>query len=147
MEIVAKSTWHPAESLLIAELKGPVTGADVTLWEKELTEKLAGIPENSQFRIFVDLFGLAPANVEAHKRYRSVIPLALARHGWRVGYLNLFPEADGLKLSEERGVRCIKAAHAHQDAYKIDEYERRFGKASERFFTDSTAALRWLREP
>lgn len=143
---VYATQWLPDESLLITELKGPVDVAGIEAWERSLHGALDQLPENTSFKIFVDLVGLAPVDVETHKRYRSTVPLALARHGWRVGYLDMFEEANNLPLTTERGVRCVKAAHAHQDAYKIEEYDRRFGKASERFFTDSAVALAWLRQ-
>lgn len=142
---VYKTEWLPDESLIITELKGPVDVAAIEAWELSLRGTLDQLPDNTAFKILVDLVGLAPVDVETHKRYRSIVPLALAKHGWRIGYLDMFEEANHLPLTTERGVHCVKAAHAHQDAYKIEEYDRRFGKASERFFTDSAAAFQWLR--
>ena len=147
-EVPAYATqWFPEESLLVTELKGPLAVADIEAWERSLHSVLSQLPDNTSFKILVDLVGLAPVDVETHKRYRSIVPLALAKNGWRIGYLDLFEEANDLVLTAERGVRCVKAAHAHHDAYKIEEYERRFGKPAERFFTDSAAALAWLKQP
>lgn len=138
------SEWNPNTGIVTTRLSGPVSTADVEMWEQGLMSVMEQIPDNGTFRIFVNFFGLGPQSVEAHKRYRSVIPLLLSRYGWRVGYLALFPEADALALTTTRGIRCIGAVHVHQDAFKIEEYDRRFGNATERFFTDPAAALSWL---
>jgi len=143
-QVVKKTAWVPEESLIITEIKGALSLADVEEWENSLISTLNQLPNNTAFKIFVDMFGFAPKDVEVHKRFREVIPLTLAKYGWKVGYLNMFEEANNLKLDRERGIHCVKAAHAHQDAYKIEEYDRRFGNQNEHFFTNPDAALAWL---
>ena len=145
-QVTKKTTWLPKESLIITEIKGALSIKDIEEWESSLNSTLNELPDNTRFRIFVDMFGFAPMDVEVHKRFREIIPLTLAKYGWKVGYLNMFKEADNLLLNRERGISCVKAAHAHQDSYKIEEYDRRFGSETEHFFTDSNKALAWLRE-
>jgi len=146
-QVIKNTTWIAEESLVITEIKGPVSSTDIAEWTESLHSVLNAIPENTTFKIMVDMFGIAPQDVEIHKRFRNVIPLALAKHGWKVGYLNMFEEANDLELFTERGVQCVKAAHAHQDSYKIEEYDRRFGNEREHFFTDPKAAFEWLKAP
>lgn len=142
--VTAKTEWNPQTGILATSLSGAVDTKDVEMWESRLQSALDSLPSGSRFKLLVNFYGLAPVSVEAHKRYRSVIPATLARYGWRVGYLDMFPEADGLHIVAEREVRCIAAVHVHQDTYKIDEYDRRFGNATERFFTNVQLATEWL---
>ncbi|MBL8032480.1 MAG: hypothetical protein JNJ69_02180 [Leptospiraceae bacterium] len=138
------TAWNAATGIVTTTLSGPVDVADVKLWRRGLEATLAALPSDSRFRIYVNFFGLAPQSVEAHKSYRAVIPLTLSRYGWRVGYLALFPEADNLPVTTTDGIRCTAAVHVHQDTYKIEEYDRRFGTGIERFFSDPHEAETWL---
>ena len=142
--VTANTEWDATNRIVTTLLCGPVDIADVERWEAGLHGVLQSLPAGTHFKTFVNFHGLAPVSVEAHKRYRSVIPATLARYGWRVGYLAMFPEADGLAIATERDVRCVAAVHVHQDAYKIEEYDRRFGTAAERFFTDTVTGAEWL---
>jgi hypothetical protein len=84
-------------------------------------------------------------NFEAHKCFRNVIPLTLAKYGWKVGYVDLFAEESSqMEYSNTRGIRCIKAAHVHQDETKIGLYERSYSREDERYFTDLEEASAWL---
>ena len=140
------SQWLPEKKLLLTELSGKVTIHDIERWETSLYRALDKIEDGGVFKIFVDLVGFQAINIEAHKRYRDIIPLALAEYGWRVGYLNLFEEAAGLKLSNKRGVSCVGAAHAHHDATKIEKYQSMFGTEREQFFTDPAQAREWIEQ-
>ena len=71
---VYKTEWLPDESLIITELKGPVDVAAIEAWELSLRGTLDQLPDNTAFKILVDLVGLAPVDVETHKRYRSIVP-------------------------------------------------------------------------
>jgi hypothetical protein len=142
--IITKTEWLPEHRLIVTHLSGDVSIADVESWEKSLHTALDQIEDNSTFKIFINLWGFKALNLEAHKRYRAIIPLALADRGWKVGYVDLFEEAASLKFQNLRGVRCVGAAHAHQDASKIEKYESLFGREREHFFTDPQKAKDWI---
>lgn len=138
------SVWLADMQLLITRLSGDVDMADIDQWEQSLHKALDSLEDGSRFKILVDLFGFEAVNVEAHKRYRDVIPLTLARYQWRVGYLDMFEEANGLPLVATRGIRCVGAAHVHQDATKIEKYQSLYSSPAEHFFTDPTRAYEWI---
>ncbi|MEP2671123.1 MAG: hypothetical protein ABJH04_19120 [Cyclobacteriaceae bacterium] len=145
MEIkIYTSQWVGAENLLITRLTGDVNIAEIVKWEKSLLNATEEIPNKSNFKIFVDLFGFKAVDIEAHKRFRSIIPLVLSQYGWRVGYLNLFEEANDLTLTSKRGIKCFGAAHVHHDATKIEKYQSMFGNKTEQYFTDPVMARMWI---
>ncbi|BDA77525.1 hypothetical protein LPTSP3_g04550 [Leptospira kobayashii] len=144
MDKVIENKWIPEQKLLISHLDGAMDIEDIAAWESSLHQCLNQIEENGTFKIFVNLYGFSGANVEAHKRFRSVIPETLANYGWRVGYLDLFEEAKDLQLKNHRGIQCLAAVHVHQDATKIEKYEENFSRENEHFFTDPARAKEWI---
>ncbi|RYY88425.1 MAG: hypothetical protein EOO15_09110 [Chitinophagaceae bacterium] len=138
------SRWSPEVGLLVTRLTGEADLKTITAWNASLHLALAEIPDGADFRILVDIHGFKAANIEAHKAFRVVVPEALAAYGWRAGYLGLFPEVE-LMVKLTRGIRCIAAAHVHQDETKIALYEQRFATCNERFFTDRAEGERWVR--
>jgi hypothetical protein len=143
--IVTKSEWLPEEKLVITQISGQVDIAEIEAWNHSLQEVLCLIEENGKFKIFVNLHGFQAANLEAHKRFRTIVPATLANYGWKVGYLDLFDEAANLPLTYTRGISCLAAVHVHQDETKIEKYDSMFGKETERFFTDPALGDRWIR--
>ncbi len=144
---ITKSTWYPEKKLLVTHISGDVDKSDIILWEKSLNRSLEEIEPNQTFKIFVNLHGFKALNIDAHKRFRNIVPATLAQYGWKVGYLDLFKEETrGLAVTHTRGIRCVAAAHCHQDASKIGMYETRYGRDNERYFTDPTKANEWIEE-
>ncbi|TGL44605.1 hypothetical protein [Leptospira perdikensis] len=137
--------WEKQTNLITTRLSGAVTETDISKWKESLNKTFADLPQGTKFKIFVNLHGLNPASVSAHKAYRDIIPLLLSRYNWRIGYLDLFEEAKGLKLTSENEIECFAAVHCHHDSYKINEYESRFGKDSEHFFDDPEKSETWIR--
>ncbi len=91
------------------------------------------------------MYGFKAVDIDAHKRFRTVIPLTLADYGWKVGYVNLFEdEAQTMIIRKIRGITCIAAAHAHQDETKMNLYEEKFSCNKERFFSDPIQARLWI---
>ncbi|NCT94166.1 MAG: hypothetical protein GXC72_07075 [Chitinophagaceae bacterium] len=138
------SYWDQDKQLLVTEISGDIEEADVNNWKQGLADCIALIPDNSVFKIWVNLYGFKASNFEVHKLFRSVIPLTLSKFQWRVGYLNLFPEADGLELSSERGIRCVGAAHCHQDETKIRLYQSEYSSPLEHYFTNPVLGYQWI---
>ncbi|MBM9577904.1 hypothetical protein JWG45_12175 [Leptospira sp. 201903070] len=136
--------WIPEKQLISTTISGKVEVQDVELWEKTLLETLEKIPDNGVFKIFVNLHGFEAANLEAHKRFRTIIPKVLSDYGWKVGYLNLFEESKQMQFRNLRGIRCIGAVHVHQDETKINSYEEKFGRDNEHFYTDPKTAEDWI---
>lgn len=140
-----KTTWYPDEKLIITHISGDVTREEVEQWDQSLQQALGELPDNSTFKLFVNLNGFKAINFDAHKRFRTVIPGTLANYGWRVGYIDLFEEAANLPITQTRGITCTAAVHVHQDETKIALYDERFGRECERFFTDPQMAEEWIR--
>ena len=139
------TAWFPDTTTIDTRISGPVSMADVIAWEKSLHQALEQIQEGGSFKIMVDLFGFAAADLEAHKRFRTIIPLTLSQYGWKVGYVDLFEDdAQKLQYNNTRGIRCFAAAHAHQDETKIGLYERSYSRPNEHYFTDPVQARQWL---
>ncbi|SDF40202.1 hypothetical protein SAMN04487996_110207 [Dyadobacter soli] len=143
---VIKTDWEPANRLIVTHISGDLDKEDVIRWEESLQAALDQVEDGGTFRIFVNLHGFTALNFDAHKHFRNIIPLTLAEYGWRVGYVAMFEEeASGLVLSSKRNIRCLAAAHCHQDETKIAKYESLYSSPNERFFTDPEMAEAWIR--
>lgn len=142
---ITRTDWHPSRSLIVSHISGDVTKDDIALWEKSLHDTLGRLDPNSSFKIFINLHGFKAVDIEAHKRFRAIVPETLANYGWKVGYVGLFEEeAKKMTFSNERGIQCKAAAHCHQDETKMELYEQRFSRDNEHFFTDPVKALEWI---
>lgn len=139
--------YDPEQKMILTRLCGTLVISDIDLWQQSLQTALEKIPDGGTFRILVDLHGFTAASFEAHKHFRTIIPLTLAMYGWKVGYIALFEEAATvIGYGTVRDIRCTAAAHVHHDATKIGLYQASFGSEEEAFFTDAKAALNWLQE-
>ncbi|QMU26721.1 hypothetical protein [Adhaeribacter radiodurans] len=143
---ITRTNWYPNQSLIITQLSGNVDSAAISRWEQSLHESLNLVEDKGTFKILVNLYGFKATDIAAHKKFRTIIPETLATYGWRTGYLDLFEEAADLKLTNNRGIQCIAAAHVHQDETKIEKYETLFGKENEHFFTNPEVAEAWIKE-
>lgn len=144
MEKIIGTEWQPQDNLIITRLSGLLNTEDIKAWETSLHEALAHIPDNTSFKILVNLHGFTAGHVDVHKQYRNIMPLLLAGYGYRIGYLDMFPEAT-VELTITRGITCKAMANVHQDETKMNDYEKRFSKAHERYFINSDEALSWIR--
>jgi hypothetical protein len=140
------TTWDPIARTLRTALGGTATVADVEGWRQGLERTLAEIPDNSTFKLLFDLRGYEPADLDAHRAMRGVVPALLASHGLRPAVLDLFDERSDLPLGAARGIEVTAFANVHHDSAKMDEYERRIARPNQRFFADREAAERWLAE-
>ncbi|HWQ12941.1 MAG TPA: hypothetical protein VNL77_09075 [Roseiflexaceae bacterium] len=137
------TTWDATEGLLISRLTGKADVADVRRWEEGLMAALARIPDGTTFKLLSGLFGYEPADLDAHKAMRTVIPLLLTTHGFRTGLVDIVG-AEEPTLTTTRRIMCVAVAHVHHDPDKMALYQERVGRANERFFTDYGAAHAWL---
>ena len=142
---VSSVRWDAADRVLILHLTGTVSVADVERWKAELEAAVKRIPEGTAFRLLSDLSGYEPADLEAHKAMRTVIPLLLAEHGFRTGLVDVVGAKEPV-LTTTRGITCVGVAHVHHDAGKMALYQEHVGSATEHFFTDPVVALVWVRE-
>ncbi|TGK82240.1 hypothetical protein EHQ24_13320 [Leptospira noumeaensis] len=136
--------WDDKKNLITTRLSGLITETEVSQWKDGLEKTFTELPQGTKFKIFVNLHGFSPASMSAHKMYREIIPLLLSKYNWRIGYLDLFEEAKDLKLTSENGTECLAAVHCHHDSYKINEYEKKFGKDSEHFWDDPERSATWI---
>jgi hypothetical protein len=143
MEKLIYTSWDATSKILVTTLRGKVNEEDVDSWEASLTNTLASIPDGTRFKILVNLHGFEAENMDVHKRYRTIMPLLLAQYGYRIGYLDMFPEAE-IELHHTRGIRCIAMANVHHNADKMNDYQRRFANVHEHYFTEPEDAWNWI---
>lgn len=142
---LTETNWYPEKRLVVTRISGYLDNNDIEYWEKGFKAALEKIEDNSEFKILVDMFGFKATDLEAHKRFRGIIPLVLAEYGWKVGYVNLFEEeAKAMTFKNTRGITCVGAAHAHQDETKMNLYETRFSSTREHFFSNPLQAREWI---
>lgn len=140
---VVECKWNDTHRLLVARLQGRVNLADVRRWKESLQHTLDQMADGTAFKLIADFFRYEYADLAAHKEMRSVIPLALAEYGFRTALLDLFDPVE-LPLQHQRGITCTAAAHVNHDVNKMTEYDRKLGRANERFFTDYHTAEAWI---
>lgn len=145
IEHTIMTEWYANEQLLVTKLNGKMNSIDIERWKDSLHAVMDTIPGNTSFKILVDLHGFEAENTEVHKEYRAIIPLLLADYGYRIGYLDMFPEATA-EMQNKRGVQCVAMANVHHNADKMLDYETRFSKPHEHYFTEPEAALNWIRQ-
>jgi hypothetical protein len=144
---ITETNWFPEKRLLVTHISGNIEKTDIEQWEKSFKDALNKIEDNTTFKIFVNLHGFKAVDIDAHKRFRGVVPLMLANYGWKVGYVNLFEEeAKTMIYKTTRGIKCVGAAHSHQDETKMNLYETKFGSVREHFFLDPTQARQWIED-
>jgi hypothetical protein len=138
------TTWDPATGTLRTRLVGTVDAAAVRAWRDGLNATLAAVPGGSTVTLLLDLRGYEPADLDAHKAMRDVVPALLSTHGLRPAFLDLFDDPPPVDVTTARGVTVTAFANVHHDAEKMAEYERRIAKPNQRFFADRERAERWL---
>lgn len=140
-----ETNWYPEKRLIVTQISGDLEKSDIEQWEKSFKDTLDQIEDDTTFKIHVNMNGFTAVNIDAHKRFRAVIPLTLADYGWKVGYVDLFEEeAKMMTYKNIRGIKCVGAAHSHQDETKMDLYETKFSSDKEHFFLDPVKARHWI---
>ena len=132
-------------AVIVTRLHGTVSRAEVEAWAAALQADVDAVPDGSTFRLLFDLTGYEPADLEAHKAMRLVVPELLARHGMRPAVADLFPELPPPAVTVERGVVVERFANVHHDPDKMGRYEAQVSTPAQRFFTDRSQAEAWLR--
>lgn len=142
---ITETNWYPEQRLVVTHVSGDLGKTDIEQWETSFKNALNQIEDNTTFKIFVNMHGFKAVDLDAHKRFRGIVPLTLADYGWKVGYLNLFEEeAKTMTYKNTRGIKCVGAAHSHQDEIKMDLYETKFSSDNEHFFPDPAQARAWI---
>ena len=142
-----ESRWIPEQRLLITTISGDLNEDEIKQWEKSLLTALNTIADNEQFKIFINLYGFKALDMNAHKQFRTIVPLTLANYGWKVGYVDMFgEEAQTLIFTNHRGIQCFAAAHCHHDETKMELYESNYSRDNEHFFKNPLEAERWIME-
>ncbi|CAG4990213.1 hypothetical protein DYBT9275_00479 [Dyadobacter sp. CECT 9275] len=142
---ITKTEWFAERNLVVTQISGELNKVEIEQWEHSLYYCLSKLKNSTEFKILINMYGFRAIDLEAHKFFRTIIPLTLAQYGWKVGYTDLFEaDASGIRYFRYRGVQCIAAAHTHQDTGKMELYENRFSRENERFFSDPEEAARWI---
>lgn len=139
------TTFDPTHRLLETGLAGTVQSDDVEAWTVELTRTLHDLPDDSTFALIFDLRTYESGTLDAHKAMRTVIPDALARHGMRPAYIDLFDPAPEMTIDSRPSARCVAFANVHHNTERMVDYEQRAGTTDQRFFSDVDAAREWIR--
>jgi dienelactone hydrolase len=136
-------TWDAEARLLTTRVPRALSVHEVAGYESALERVIAAVPDQTRFVWLSDATGYeALANRAAHEAYRVILPRRLAEHGFRTSLLDLY-DAE-LPTTCARGVACTAVAHVHHDAEKMLIFDQRFGRDAERYFSDASAARRWL---
>jgi hypothetical protein len=138
-----QTVYLEEQQLIITELSGELDMDDVEEWHQSLRSAIAALQPGTKFRILVNLHGFRAKDFEVHKKFRVIIPLTLAECGWYVGYLRMFPETE-ITIRSTNNIRCVAAAHVHQDETKIRNYAEHYSMINEGFFTDPVKAREWI---
>ena len=138
------TTFDPDGRVLTTRLIGVVESDDVMSWNDDLARALDALPRGSTFAMILDLHSYSSGSIAAHKAMRTVIPDALARHGMRPAYVDLFDPRPEMVVASRPSARCVAFANVHRDADRMADYEERAGKPDQRFFSDIAAARRWI---
>jgi hypothetical protein len=85
------SDWYADQQLIITQISGDVTKQDVLHWEQTLYAALDRVADSGVFKIFINLHGFNAVNVDVHKYFRNIVPLTLARYGWKLATWRCFP--------------------------------------------------------
>lgn len=142
---ITETSWEADKKLIITHISGDIEKPDIEKWEKSFQAVLENIPDGDSFKILVNMHGFKAVDLDAHKRFRGIVPMALAAYGWKVGYVDLFEEeAKTMAYTNTRGIRCVGAAHVHQDETKMHLYQTRFSRDNEQFFTEPDRAREWI---
>lgn len=141
-----RTHFDPSERILTTGLIGTVHEGDVEEWIGDLTRALLALQNDSTFAMLFDLHTYEPGSIPAHKAMRAVIPNALARHGMRPAYLDLFEPGTEMAVEPRPASRCIAFANVHHNADRMADYEERAGTADQRFFSDLPTARGWIRQ-
>lgn len=136
--------WEPGSRLVVARLSGLIEVVHAHAWSSALARAVAAVPDGGAFALLLDLHGYEPADLDAHRAMREVVPRLLARHGMRPAFVDLFDEREEPVIGLDRQVRCIAFANVHHDAQKMARYRERIERVDQRFFTDAASARAWL---
>jgi hypothetical protein len=140
--MIAVTQWSPEVRAIITRLSGMVTVTDVGDWIAGLDRALAQIPPGTEVVLLSNLHGYEPADLDAHRRLRAIIPLRLAAMGFRTALVDAV--GGEIVVAERPAVVCTKVAHVHHDAEKMAAYETAHGTQRERFFSSAAFANEWL---
>lgn len=122
--------WYSANQLIVAKISGKLNREDIELWKDSLLNVVNNLPDNTVFKIMVDLHGFEADDMEVNKQFRTINPLLLADYNYRIGYLDMFPETN-VELKQTRGISCISMANIHRNADKMLAYQTRFANEHE----------------
>ncbi len=144
MEKQMTAQFDDVTAILELRLSGELDKQDIENWKVEIERAVDQIPSGSRFKALINIYGFKAKDMEVHRAFRNIVPLLLANFHYRIGYLDMFPEAQ-VELKSLRGIRCVAMANVHQDESKMNDYQQKFGRTFERYFTDQQTAWRWLR--
>lgn len=143
MKKIIRAAYFPDQKILELRLSGLLNQDDLRAWQAEIAEAMKQVPSHTSFKALVNLHGFKADNIDTHKAFRTIVPLLLADYGYRIGYLDLFPEAS-VELKQTRGIRCVAMANVHQDETKMSLYQQQYSNQREQYFTDPALAVRWI---
>lgn len=140
-----ESSWAPDRRLMVTQISGEINVADVKRWRESLQYALDQIPNNTPFKILVNMYGSCPVDINAHIQLNTTVPQLLSQYGWKVGSIDMFEDqANAMSYTRKRGVYCYGAAHCHHDIFKMELCEIYYSSNNEHYFTDPGYAEQWI---
>lgn len=143
--VPATTTWDPRSFILRTRFSSPAGIADVVSWRAGLYAAAAVIRRGSSFKLLVDIRGydVASTDPSVHKVQREVVPIFLAAHHFRTGFIDFFGVKGDVSPSKEDAI-CVAVAHLHHEEPKMNLYRQALGREVENFFSDLPEAESWL---
>lgn len=141
----AASAWDARQGVLRTRFCGVVGIGEVVAWRAGLYTAAAGIPRDTPFKMLVDIRGYSVTDMDptVHKVQREVIPLFLAGHHFRTGFIDFFGVKGEITASRDNAT-CLAVAHVHHDCPKMELYRQTLGREEEAFFCQLPEAESWL---
>lgn len=140
---IIDAQYLASQHLLHLRLSGNIDSNDIALWNAKIQRAKDEIPNNSVIKCLLDLTGFKAVNIQVHKEFRNIVPSLLLNFNYKIGFIDLFPEAE-FTLSSERGICCIAYANAHDDEEKMKKYSTLFNSTTEFYSTNAIEAAAFI---
>ena len=131
--------------MLYSRLSGVIGIEENILWKRGLYLEHGKIEKNGIFKMALDVRGYEFANIEAHKFHRTIIPFFLAENNLTLSTLIDDDLVELKKGAQPCGKKCLAVAMIHHDLEKMENLDRTYGTATERYFHDYDEGYAWIR--
>jgi len=128
----------------LSRLSGVINIEDNIRWKNGLYNEHGKIEENGLFKLLLDVRGYEFESIEAHKFHRRIIPFFLSENNLSLAMLTAADMAELEKAARPGGGMCAAVAMIHHDREKMENLDRTYGTAMDRYFHDYNEGYGWL---